>query len=857
MSDNAAPLPEIVARLHDRIDAGLGGDHEPHCLEEAVDASSSRRTHVHLKQMGVRRWRGRLAQTGAAAREDARASLAALDEIAEGLQIDNWAAQLGRPSDVQQTAQAADAGDQPSHQPLSLALGQIETATPSFEKADSLVDMITTDPGAAFDRVRRARRGPSPQRSLLSTFCIPPNPVGRALEARAVYNLQKLRSGRNIAGMERAVDPYAAATDAISGMPTIGAGGQIVVNAGALASPSIYRFDFLLGRAKELADRAAQMEAAYLSAWQATQAAYLEFLRARQDRALLRAQKRVHRLRIDEAEHGIAAADVQHQRAIYTVSYYDALISDGLLSSESLQMHFLGLAAAYSVWGIIDGFGGLSNMFSSLSAAHGLIANFQRRRQQWEHERMLAKFDQKAARSHVRLAEDRRRIAEAEARVGDLQLQHADDVVEFLANKDLNVELYDWMTRELRSVYAFFLTEATAAARLAERQLAAERAEAPAGILQADYWTAPSETPLAENAPDRFGLTGSARLLQDIYRLEQHKTDTEQRKLQLTKTISLAQLDPIAFEDFRKTGALDFATPIALFDRDFPGHYARQIKQVRVSVIALTPAVEGIHATLVNAGRSSVAQRHPVTGAFSMQRLSRWPETIALTAPFQASGLFDLEAQNPSRLHPFEGLGVDTRWRFEMPRPSNRLDFATIADVLLHIDYTALSDPLYRQQVIDELGDEETASLVISVKRQLPDEWYKLLNKKPTESEFMSLSIAIKKSYLRPNMTAFSVTAIKIYIVSAEHKGEFLIEVGCKYAEVDAFQSCVSLNGIISNELPSCANLSVFLNMSPCADWVINFHDTGESDTYDLLQSGAVKDIIFQLVYKGKTLAWP
>ncbi len=52
--------------------------------------------------------------------------------------------------------------------------------------------------------------------------------------------------------------------------------------------------------------------------------------------------------------------------------------------------------------------------------------------------------------------------------------------------------------------------------------------------------------------PDRRGLTGSARLLQDIFQLDQYAFETEKRKLQLTKTLSLAQLAPAEFQRFRE-----------------------------------------------------------------------------------------------------------------------------------------------------------------------------------------------------------------------------------------------------------------------------------------------------------------
>ena len=49
-----------------------------------------------------------------------------------------------------------------------------------------------------------------------------------------------------------------------------------------------------------------------------------------------------------------------------------------------------------------------------------------------------------------------------------------------------------------------------------------------------------------------------------------------------------------------------FVTPMELFDRDFPGHYLRLIRRVRVSVIALVPPTRGLRATLSASGISRV-----------------------------------------------------------------------------------------------------------------------------------------------------------------------------------------------------------------------------------------------------------
>ena len=44
--------------------------------------------------------------------------------------------------------------------------------------------------------------------------------------------------------------------------------------------------------------------------------------------------------------------------------------------------------------------------------------------------------------------------------------------------------------------------------------------------------------------------------------------------------------------------------------------------------------------------------------------------------------------------------GWTSTWEFRMPRPANPIDYRSIADILITIDYTALDSPLYRQEVV-------------------------------------------------------------------------------------------------------------------------------------------------------------
>ena len=101
---------------------------------------------------------------------------------------------------------------------------------------------------------------------------------------------------------------------------------------------------------------------------------------------------------------------------------------------------------------------------------------------------------------------------------------------------------------------------------------------------------------------------------------------------------------PVEFLDFRRTGTLAFATPMSLFDADFPGHYQRMIRQVRTSLVALVPPDWGIRATLYSNSISRITTGQD--GTFQDITLRHDPTVVALTSPVSASGVFELDTQS-------------------------------------------------------------------------------------------------------------------------------------------------------------------------------------------------------------------
>jgi hypothetical protein len=751
-------------------------------------------------------------------------------------------------------------------------------------------------------------------------FCIPPNPLLAALRLHAELNLFKLRTCRNIAGMKRELDPYVAAIDTVTGLPTISSSGQLVLPGSNMLRPTLYRFAVLLQRAKQLVAIAQQVESAMLSAIEKRDAEAYSILRARQDLELAQTGVQLEVLRLKQANDGVTLASLQQSRAQIQFDHYQTLLDEGTnelergaieLLKEAARLQdvaanlsfgaafaFGAAAAAGAVAGAISGsavagplggaFGagigalaqGGSALGSALSAGssgvsslaanqstraqiQSTLASFERRRQEWELSVSLAKEDIAIGAQQVTIAGDAVDIVKQEKLIAEVKNTSAKDTVAFLANKFTNVDLYDWMSGVLEGVYSFFLQQATSTARLAENQLAFERQEPPAALIQGDYWQAPDSSLLNDNVEgavvDRRGLTGSARLLQDLYRLDQYSFDTNKRKLQLSKTISLALMAPTEFQRFREQGVMTFATPIGMFDRDFPGHYLRLIRSVRTSVVALIPPSQGIHATLSTAGLSRAVIGPDI---FQTVLIRRDPELVALTSPINASGVVDLDSQSSGMLLPFEGSGVDTTWELRMPKAGNFFDYRSIGDVLITIEYTALQSWDYSQQIIQTLRQFMSADRPVSFRNQLADQWYDLHNPEQTPTP-MSIRFRTVRDDFPANLDSLKIQHV-VLAFSRKSGSTFEVPVlGLRFVEDGSpgttGGAATSIDGSISTRRGNAGTWMPFVGKTPFGEWELTLPNTEEMRNRFRDKDGNVdiQDILFVITYSGRTPEWP
>ena len=730
------------------------------------------------------------------------------------------------------------------------------------------------------------------------SFCIPPDPILQALRTHVEAQFFKLHSCCNIAGMVRQQDPYGAPTNTQSGLPTIGSGGQLSLPGTVKIYPTQYRYTVLIDRAKQLVQLAAQIESSMLNAFEKGAAAAYTLLQARQDLEVAQAQVQLHNLLITEAQRGVDLAGIQKARAQKQADTYQTWLDAGMNEWETAMIADYQQAAqaqeeaagyAYMAQ-LLQAFtsaaaGGVTGAPAAMAFASGLIpigsaqtsatqtgiakqadaqvsavyASYEERAREWGLQQSLATFDVQIGDEQQQMANDHVDVVKQEQTVAKLQADHKKTIVDFLVNQFTSVELYDWMSATLEGVYSFFLQQATAIASLAQNQLAFERQEVPPQYIQADYWQSSSNGQPSGStngtSSDRHGLTGSARLLQDIYQLDQYAFESNKRKMQLTKTISLAQLDPYVFQRFRETGILSFTTPTELFDRDFPGHYLRLIKRVRTSLIALIPPVQGIHATLATGGVSRVVIGGDV---YQTVVVRRDPEIVALSSALNATGVFELDTQSEFLL-PFEGIGVDTSWEFRMPKAANHFDYSTIADALVTFEYTALQSFDYYQQVIHSLKPTLSANNPFSFRTQFADQWYDLHNPDQATPPPMVVHFRTGREDFPPNLDDLRIQHVLLYFVGAV-QGEFEVNNLQLHFTAQGSMGPVggevsTLSGMVNTRSGSAGSWLSMIGKPPFGEWELDV--SNDPDILNHLKNEDIQDILLVLTYTARTPQWP
>ena len=195
------------------------------------------------------------------------------------------------------------------------------------------------------------------------------------------------------------------------------------------------------------------------------------------------------------------------------------------------------------------------------------------------------------------------------------------------------------------------------------------------------------------------GLLAGDRLTADLRRMEAFYLDTNRRRLELTRSFSLAAIDPMALVQLRTTGSCSVTLDEWLYDLDHPGHYQRRLRAVAMSVPRVTGPYTNVNATLTLTGNGVRLIDDPggdygdplVTDDARRFAAENVPVTMIATSHGRADhGVFDVRSDD-DRYLPFEGAGAVSKWAIALKKEHNQFDLATVTDVdTPSIEYTAL-----------------------------------------------------------------------------------------------------------------------------------------------------------------------
>lgn len=381
------------------------------------------------------------------------------------------------------------------------------------------------------------------------------------------------------------------------------------------------------------------------------------------------------------------------------------------------------------------------------------MGSYARREQEWAFQSNVAAGEVSLLHKQVRAAQIRENLARREWENQQQQIRHAEEIEQFLTDekkgKTTNLGFITWVKRETKGLYGRCFQLAFDIGRKAERALQRELGDPQASYLEFGY------------LGGREGLLAGERLYLDLKRMEMAYDDLNEREYELTRHVSLMQVDPTALLRLRQTGRCTFKLAEELFDLGGAGHYFRRIRTVAVSLPCVVGPYASVNCTL-SLLRSSV-RTSPLLREGIYERDgaedSRFSDhlgslqSIVTSSARDDSGLFEADLHD-SRYLPFEGSGVISEWQLELPNEVRQFDYDTITDVILHLRYTAREggEILRRGANLNlesKIGLAQAAGSVrlFNVRREFPSAWSEFRATEPNEHDRIPLTLEFRQEH--------------------------------------------------------------------------------------------------------------
>ena len=620
---------------------------------------------------------------------------------------------------------------------------------------------------------------PAPFNLINGYFGVGENKDFIAYWTRVEDRLYKLRNCMNLAGVVRQLPFYQPPIDPNQLVAAAsGSDMPLVVDHGPQALPN-YRFQTMVERAKSVVQTLTGFGASLLSALEKMDAERLSMLRMTQERQIVSLTTRMKELQVSDAEATIASLTAAKDSAAYRSTYYQQLHVEGLSPAEATSIAMMVIGAVYAnVGGAMRAMSGAAHLipnvgspfamtyggvqigfaFDALAALYetvsrdfdfasslsSVLAGYQRRDQEWVMQHQVASYEVTQMEAQLLGAQARLEMAQRDLAINAQQIVQADDMMRAVLDKFTNEELYNWMVVRLSVLY--FQTY-----RLAfDMAMAAQRAyqfelDTNATFIDFGYWDS-----------RRKGLLAGEGLLLSLGQLERAYLAGNSRRLSVTKTISLRNLDPSALLRLQSTGSCIFSFSELLFDLDFPGQYCRKIESLTITVPAVIGPYQDLHGTLTQTGNTILLAPSEQAVLFLLGQETSTPvdgvlrlnwrcnQEIALSRAVDENGMASgLSGAADDRYVPFEGTGAISNWILSLPKRNNAFNFDALTDVIMTLTYSAQSGGASFQAFVRQhLPTDYSGAVLINLAQQYSSAWYAFMNpQNGQENETLSFNL--------------------------------------------------------------------------------------------------------------------
>ncbi|HTQ26512.1 MAG TPA: neuraminidase-like domain-containing protein, partial [Puia sp.] len=727
-------------------------------------------------------------------------------------------------------------------------------------------------------------------------FCIPSNPELIAYWDTVEDRLFKIRHCENIEGIfslpplwDPPIDPALLVQAAAQGLSL-----DAVLSDLSNPLPN-YRFGYLVAKSIEICNELKSMGASLLSAFEKKDGEALSKMKASQELTINNLVMEVKKKQLDEASAALDGLTQNRLSPVYRMQHYlnllgedlgqvptadndfspladtietisgdsglklipfekeemdqassaqDTQVGVGIIETLASIFHALPLAAAdVKPIGIGVGLGWGGSNLGNLTQAIGRAvqikasdqsfqsaqaqrkAGFLRQMQERVLQANIAGYEIKQIDKQILTQQVRIDLANQEITNQQQMIDNANETLEFLTDKYTNEELYGWFIDNTKSLYYQLYKLAYDLAKKAEKIYCFERGLSTSNFIQYGYWDAGHD-----------GLLSGERLFLGIKQLESAYQQDRGYDYEITKHISLRQLDPLALLQVRENGVCEFEVPEVLFDMDFPGHYMRKIKTVALSIPCIVGPYAGVNGTL-RLLQNKFRTTSLANGSYPESTDQADPRFSTVNVPITAiatsngqndSGTFELNFRD-ERYLPFEGAGAISSWKLELPAAFMQFNYETISDVILHLRYTSIDggDGLKTAagkfltsyvKSVDSLGQEEGLFVIFDLRHDYPNEWYKNFGITPVPAgRIMTLGNLVPRL---PYFTqGFKVSATDVFIAATSSLKNTDVNLVSNGNALDAFGGPVKVNSTMN--LFSITGLA-----EPMNNWAINIADT-------------------------------